>query len=423
MAGILKHLHELLDAGIIDNETAGRIRKYYEEKRSSGSSRLFLIFGIFGALLIGLGTILIIAHNWDHFSRAVKTIIAFAPLVLSQLVCLFALIKRPDSRAWPEAGAVLLFLSIGASISLISQIYHIPGDLSQYLLTWMLLALPLIYLMKSPMSSLLYLTGITAYAVESNYGFLESSHTYWYWLLAAAVLPFYVMRILKYPKSNFTGFLHWFIALSLTISLGTLARENEHFMYLAYFLLFGVLQTFGFWLHHRNMPAYNGMRIIGALGTIITLLILSFHDVWYEIMSGKDHGWMGSELWSCTVLVIVFVYLYFRTRKEAVEAATSIPFWVYLSGVAIFFTGMVWDQAYILINILILAIGVLKIRDGVSSDDLVILNFGMLIIAALTASRFFDTDLSFVVRGLLFVLVGAGFFAANYVLLKKRGHA
>jgi hypothetical protein len=38
----------------------------------------------------------------------------------------------------------------------------------------------------------------------------------------------------------------------------------------------------------------------------------------------------------------------------------------------------------------------------------------------LAVCRFFDTDLSFIIRGLLFVTVGIGFFATNYWMIKKR---
>jgi hypothetical protein len=44
----------------------------------------------------------------------------------------------------------------------------------------------------------------------------------------------------------------------------------------------------------------------------------------------------------------------------------------------------------------------------------------LLIITALIACRFFDTDFSFVVRGLVFIGVGVGFFATNYYMIKKR---
>ncbi|HBF19134.1 MAG TPA: DUF2157 domain-containing protein, partial [Cryomorphaceae bacterium] len=46
----------------------------------------------------------------------------------------------------------------------------------------------------------------------------------------------------------------------------------------------------------------------------------------------------------------------------------------------------------------------------------------LLIISILAICRFFDRDLSFVARGILFVSVGVGFFLVNYYTLKKRRH-
>jgi hypothetical protein len=74
----------------------------------------------------------------------------------------------------------------------------------------------------------------------------------------------------------------------------------------------------------------------------------------------------------------------------------------------------------ILMNLLVLAVAIFVIRRGLQMNHLGILNYGLLIITALVLCRFFDTDLSFVLRGLLFVGVGAGFFFANSLLMKKR---
>jgi len=74
----------------------------------------------------------------------------------------------------------------------------------------------------------------------------------------------------------------------------------------------------------------------------------------------------------------------------------------------------------VLINLFVFVIGMLTIKDGAKQDHLGILNSGLLIITALVICRFFDSDLSFVIRGILFISVGAGFFATNYWLLKKR---
>ncbi|MEL6653878.1 MAG: hypothetical protein AAFQ87_24040, partial [Bacteroidota bacterium] len=76
--------------------------------------------------------------------------------------------------------------------------------------------------------------------------------------------------------------------------------------------------------------------------------------------------------------------------------------------------------ARVLVNLLILATGVLTVLEGARKDHLGYLNYGLLIITALIVSRFFDEEISFVLRGILFVFVGASFFTANYLMIKKR---
>jgi hypothetical protein len=45
----------------------------------------------------------------------------------------------------------------------------------------------------------------------------------------------------------------------------------------------------------------------------------------------------------------------------------------------------------------------------------------MLMLAGLIVTRFFDSDLGFVVRGLAFIGVGIGFLATNVVLIRRKG--
>ena len=58
--------------------------------------------------------------------------------------------------------------------------------------------------------------------------------------------------------------------------------------------------------------------------------------------------------------------------------------------------------------------------EGAKREHLGILNYGLLIIAALAACRFFDQDITFLGRGLIFLFVGFSFFAANYWIIRKR---
>ncbi|MFL9837729.1 hypothetical protein ABS768_09490 [Flavobacterium sp. ST-75] len=69
---------------------------------------------------------------------------------------------------------------------------------------------------------------------------------------------------------------------------------------------------------------------------------------------------------------------------------------------------------------MVLVLGIITVKHGIDKVDFRKLNFGLTIIAALIICRFFDTNMTFAVRGVLFVCVGIGFFIANSMLVKKR---
>jgi len=421
---ILKDLPELIKAGVISKDVAASIETYYKNKNVPTTNRLFVVFGILGAILVGMGIILIIAHNWDELSRSLKTFFAFLPLLIGQFFCGFALLKKADSTAWRESASAFLFFGVGASISLVSQIYHIPGNLSTYLLTWMLLCLPIIYVMKSSMVSLLYLVGITYYACETSYWTYPTSTSYPYWILFLLALPFYYGLLKKKPKSNFTYLHNWVIPVSLIITLGTLGDHFDELMFIAYISLFGLIYLIGESKSFSNQFSFsNGYRFLGSLGTIISLLILSFDDFWDHLRNKTDlfdGVFMSPEFSISTIITLLaFVALFLYVKNESIKNLKPIAP-VFLIFVPIFIIGNYVPFSSLLINILIFLIAIQTIRVGAKQNHLGILNYGLLIITVLVICRFFDTDLSFVLRGIIFVTVGVGFFLANYWMLKKR---
>jgi hypothetical protein len=73
-----------------------------------------------------------------------------------------------------------------------------------------------------------------------------------------------------------------------------------------------------------------------------------------------------------------------------------------------------------LMNCYALWLGIDILIRGIRSNSVARANFGLLLIAVLALSRFFDSELSFVTRGLGFIVVGAGFLVANILMFKKR---
>ena len=95
-----RDLNELVAANVISQEIADKIQNYYKTKKGRSVNWLFVVFGILGGILISLGIILIIAHNWDNLPRLTKTILAFIPLLIGQLLCVYVIIvaKRINLR-------------------------------------------------------------------------------------------------------------------------------------------------------------------------------------------------------------------------------------------------------------------------------------------------------------------------------------
>jgi len=419
---ILKSLPELIDAGVLSENTATDIRKYYHQKSSKSGNSLFIVFGVLGAILVGLGIILIIAHNWDDLSRTIKTNLAFLPLVVGQIICGYVILKRLTSVAWRESAAAFLFFTVGASISLISQIYNIPGNLGSFLLTWMVLCLPLVYLMRSSITSLLVLVGITFYACETSYWSFPNVQSYGYWLVLALLIPHYLYLTRKKADSNFLIFHHWFFPLSVIICLGTLAGQSEELMFISYMSLFGLLYLLGNSKEFKSQLLRNSAyKVIGSLGTISLLLSMSFDWLWNEL--GKlDVDILNSpEIYVLTLITILAISLLIKQKVAHSWSSIHLMEITFILFIIIFVLGFSSPLfSVIAINVLVFALGIVTIRKGVIENHLGILNYGLFIITALVICRFFDTDISFIIRGILFIIVGIGFFTTNYLMLKRR---
>lgn len=419
-----KDLTELVKAKVISEDTAAKIRQYYEKDSATPVNRLFIVFGILGAILVGLGIILIIAHNWDELSRVVKTVFAFLPLLLGQLLCSYVLLRKKESSSWIESASTFLFFAVGSSISLVSQIYHIPGDISSFMVSWMLLCLPLVYLMRSSVVSLLYLVGITYYACKTGYWSRPVEESYLYWLLLLGILPYYYLLIKSRPRSNFTIFHNWLLPISVIISLGIVADTQENLMFVAYFSLFGLLYLIGNLIFFQGQKLRNnGYRVLGSLGSIILLLALSFDVFWEELRRKPielSEALLSAEFITATLIsLLAGILLLWQIRRHGLKGFKPMAP-IFILFIITFFIGNYSSIAVVLINLYTFVFGILIIREGARLDHFGVLNYGLLVLTALIICRFFDTDLSFVVRGILFVSIGIGFFLTNYWMLRKR---
>jgi uncharacterized membrane protein len=416
---ILKVLPELIEAGVVTQDEAERIRLYYQSKSLGNSGRLIIAFGILGALLIGMGILLLIAHNWDNFTKPVKISFALAPLLIGQLVCAFALIKKNDNQTWRESSALFLFFAIAASISIVSQVYHIHGTLEGFLLVWIILSIPIVYVMQSSMTSLLVIGTATWYACEVSYFGYPSHIAWYYWPMMTALVPFY-FRLMKLHRGNFFYFHSWLLVISLTISLGMFGKAQDQLMLIAYISLFSVFLLLGeMTIVAKGKLLSNAFLIVGNVGAVILLLTLTEDYTWKRIShSGLT---LEAEFYSSIVVSMAAATLLFVSIRQRGVSGINPMSYIFIVFIGLYFTGMSFPiTAQVLVNILLLLVGVFTVKRGADEDSLLIMNYGLLVITALIMLRFFDSNLSFVIRGILFIAMGIAFFTTNFWMMKKR---
>jgi hypothetical protein len=150
---------------------------------------------------------------------------------------------------------------------------------------------------------------------------------------------------------------------------------------------------------------------------------MSFDDAWSGI---RDTDLSFSKVVISMQFAILIAYdllssflFYKQWNGKSIKEINPIGA-IFIGFVLVYLLGIKFPIAVVLDNLLLFALGVFTIRNGIKRNHLGILNYGLLIITALVISRFFDSDLSFVSRGLLFISVGVGFFVVNYQMLKKR---
>jgi hypothetical protein len=196
--------------------------------------------------------------------------------------------------------------------------------------------------------------------------------------------------------------------------------SGSEYLFIAYVSLFCIYILLGGMKPFSNASlASNAFLISGSLGLTGVLLVLTFDWLWSTIYATKfviDMEFIVSVL----VSVVALLFLIYEVRKRGIGEVNPKA-WIFLIFILIFLSSWLQpDTAQWLTNVLVLLMAVVTTWRGAQQDNMLILNYGLLIMTALVLCRFFDTDLSFIIRGILFMVVGASFFAANYWMVRKR---
>jgi uncharacterized membrane protein len=435
---LYKELPHLVGSGIIPAESKEKLHSYYGTPRELNKQNVALvIFSVLGAVLIGSGTILVLAHNWDNLSRALRTCIAFAPLVAGQVLGVWVLLRKGESTAWRESVSVFIMLALGAVIALVSQIYHLGGDLDTFLLVWMLLSLPLVYIFSASLPAILYMGGIAWWALY--YRIEQGGSLAWYWPVIALVLP-HILLVCRHDRYSVRAvFLQWALCLTVGLIPFGMCEDQviEGWPFVVFAGLFGVICLGGtFWKKDDVSLMRKPFEVIGCIGIIILAYILTFSDVWDEITPA--YGYSAPDLRAVLIshdfllgillIISVLILLAIMVREKKLHRIelgifpllVFICFWLHAGGNWMNTADSSVLLCVVLFNIYLLAYGIYRIVQGIRVDSLFTVNTGMLLLALIIFTRFFDVDIGFLPKGIVFIMIGIGFLVTNIFLVNRR---
>lgn len=313
-------------------------------------------------------------------------------------------------------------LATGACIAIVSQIYNLGGEWPEFLLWWMLLSLPLAWVLRSRAVAIFYLISIVAWSLNQvEHGRPWYDSPVMYPLLLLGLLPLWP----GWPPKNVPSpFMRWMITISAIFGLGAMATFVT--------ALRGTFLDFDFetavWLWTLTATAItlfplsqNGMAeslgrkpqvVLGSLWLLGYGSVGTFHDANHDILEGMSHGLKLPWAWGLLAVIAVFVVLAVLRRRWAVLAIATIgP----LSMIAYPFATMLnWVFTLYLFG-LGLALILLEFAGHRGAPRL-----GAALVSVIIIARMSDSHFSLLAKGLIFIAVGVAFLAFNIAVGRLR---
>ena len=422
---LLSQVPEWESDGLITPSSAAALRERYADQNKADGSRVGfaqIAMSTLGALLIGTGLIAVVGYNWDEFGRPTRLLFAFLPLLMSQFFSGWVLRRGDGAPTWMrETAGLLQSLTIVASLAIVSQIYNLGGDWPDLLLGWMLLILPLIWVLRAHSVAILYLIGTAIWPFgQFNPGVAWYASPLIYPLLLAGLLPIWPGWPVKNAPSTW---MRWMITpcamvgLCCTVSFATYFSSDTGYVRVdgevAFWLCSLVIACITLLpLNANGISESLARKPQVILGTLLLLgfgLAATFEDISNELDNVSRAFLMP---WAWVLLIVTAGFSAFAVIKKrwAVLAIAMLAILPLLGGV-------LGEWLHWFVTLYLAALGIVLIvleftgRRGAP-------RLGATLISVLTIARMADSDFPLLTKGIIFIIVGIAFLFFNLLIIR-----
>ena len=414
-----------VNEGIIGPDQGTALKRRYPPP-AEGTAWGRIIFFSIGAILFGLGVILIFAYNWEKMHKFVKLAVIFAALIGAHGAGYW--LKRPQSQ-FQTAGEGLHLLGtmlFGAGIWLIAQIYHIEEHYPTAFLIWGSGALALAWSLPSIAHGILAAILLVLWNCFEVFDF-KDPHLISPFLILGGIMPLaWLRRSRVLTAVCLIGFLLTLFA-SVSILEGDLTA-------LVIFFNACMLIAASLVVRQRNLFPEIGpvFSFIGFFIYLGILFILSFFHRGKGTWSIQFDQFLQSLFFFSFALAAIGMWAWAiwptpKTKGQPLKALSAEYYGVMatLSIMILNTLGLIPLRGWLgmaVFNILFLYQCVIMIITGCKTLSLKTTVTGCVLFAVIAFARYTDLFVSLLTRSLVFFIAGAALFSVGiyYSRTKKQ---
>ncbi len=404
---------------IIDISQARAIRNLYPD-HSPGYSWGIIILSIIGAIIFGLGVILLFAYNWDKMPKEAKLGLVFISLFSAHGTALIFYEKKADKKPLSEGLHVLGTMLFGAGIWLVAQIYHMGEHYPNAFVIWGLGALALAWAIPSVSQGILASIILAIWNGCEVFAFRNPQY------LGPIIIIAGIIPLCWLLRSKILALIGIFTSV-LTIGF-TLMPENKEVAGPVLFYLGAGLIALGIILeNNKKFPEISPiLSFVGYLPYLGIIYLLCFKNS-YFLRFNMDTYFCKAWFWvAFTFSAIAWGLAKFKKNRD-ITGTSRIKAWLLPVAIA-FFTFHIlfpfkiggWFSAGVY-NLIFLTHAIIIILEGGRNQDLKRMISGCILFAIIVMSRYTDLFHSLIARAIVFFIIGAGIFmAANLYSRSKK---
>jgi len=388
--------------GVVTQAQAQAIRSRYpnaEEAHAWGR----IAFAVAGAVLIGLGVILLFAYNWEKIPKYSKLAIIFLSLIAAHVAALYD--RRPAIRETLHVLGTMLF---GAGIWLIAQIYHMNEHYPTGILVWSMGALTLAWAIPSLAQALIAALLLVLWNGFETFNFHNENYIAPL-LIFLGILPLaHVLKSRVLSYGGLAAFLFMFFTVHSRFSLLLPA-----FLCVAAALIAAalILQRTG-----RTPELASACFFYGNILYFIILFILTFesgHGSFSYFFRDGAHLLQGAAYLVVTFGLWIAALWPFHDLRQRIDdgfrvdyLAIPVALILYaLQGFSI--VALPRFVVWTVYNLIILFSAVMLMLQGFRTVNLRVAIMGAVLLSTLAFTRYSDLFHSMLARAAVFLLVGA----------------